>query len=425
MTATPWAPLLCTTLDERTASLARAAQDPRDASHDPQQLHAWERRFTAWLGGREGEWSACGFSSGRAALLAVVRALGLGAGCDVIVPGFTCKSVTNALRFSGAGVVFADIETDTFGLDARSVREAITPSTRALLVQHSFGLPSRDLGPLLELARERGLLVIEDCAHALGARWGGRIVGTLGDGAIFSFERGKVLTTVHGGMAVVRGASAARRLDDLARAASWGSDDDRLTLLRSVELAYSQWAAVLAGSRPDAAQPAPSAPAWPALTPRMWPAEFEGRWCEAYGQRMWPAVAALAQAQFDTLDEVLRQRCAQAMRWQRWADAHRLRTARPAQGSAPAWLRFPVWADAATKANSGRLEQSLGVEIGLWFTTPEHPVPSPQPQCPQGMRACAAVVNLPTLLPPTHPHAQDPPGPGTGGFPWGEDACPA
>jgi len=423
MTTPTRAPLLCTTLDERTARLARAAQDPRDPSHDPQQLQAWEQRFTEWLGGGQCESGTRGFSSGRAALLAVMRALGLGAGCDVIVPAFTCKSVTNALRFAGAGVVFADIETDTFGLDASRVSEAITPATRALLVQHSFGLPSRDLGPLLALARERGLLVIEDCAHALGARWHGQLVGTLGDGAIFSLERGKVLSTVHGGMAVVRGAPAAQRLDEVAQSAPWGSDDDRLTLLRSVELGHAQWAAIQAGARPDAAHTGPGTPALAGATPRMWPAEFEGRWCEAYGQRMWPAVAALAQAQFDTLDEVLRQRRAQAVRWQRWADTQGIRTARPAPGSAPSWLRFPLWVDESDKADPRRLEQRLGVEVGLWFTTPEHPVPSPQPQCPQGMRACAEVVNLPTLLPAAHPCAQDPTAPCTGGFPWGAGAC--
>lgn len=419
----PLAPLLCTTLDERTARIARDAQDPKDASHDPQQLSAWERRFTTWLGGAPGELSAHGFSSGRAALFAVVRALGLGPGSDVVVPAFTCKSVTNALRHAGAGVVFADIELDTFGPDACSVRKAITPATRALFVQHSFGLPSRDLHALLELARERSLLVIEDCAHALGARWRGLLVGTLGDGAIFSFERGKVLTTVHGGMAVVRGARAGQRLAGLAQAAPWGSDEERLTLLRSLEQEHAHWAALRPWAQVVAHETGHPAPAAFTPTPRMWPQEFEGRWCEAYGQRMWPAVAALAQAQFDILDDVLQRRSTQARRWQRWADARGLGTARPAADSMPAWLRFPVWVEAATKAAPQPLERALGVEVGLWFTTPEHPMPSPQPQCPQGMRACAGVVNLPTLLPATHPCAGDPAEPSTGGFPPGAGAC--
>lgn len=393
------APLLTNTLDARTAALARAALDPGDDSRDPAQREAWEQRFARWLGVADGG-TVAAWGSGRASLLAVVRALGLGAGDTVIVPAFTCRSVTQAIRQAGAAVQFADIETDAFGLDASSVHAAIGPATRALLVQHSFGLVGRDLEALLALARERGLLVIEDCAHAMGSSWRGQRLGALGDAAIFSFERGKVLSTVHGGMAVVRGEAAGERLRRAAAAAPTADEAELRRLLASIE---HDWRTLGA----DAQEPEPAAlPAVPAdLAPRMWPEELDGRICPQYEQRLAPALAALAQAQFDRLDAVLARRRQQAGAWQRVADAAGWRGAVVRADSSPCWLRFPFWVDPAVKAAPQALARQLGVDIGVWFTTPEHPVPSPQLHCPRGLRACAEVVNLPTLLPAWHPSA--------------------
>lgn len=388
------APLLCTTLDLRAVEIARSLrqQHPSDGDH---VVRAWEQRFGRWLA--RGHVRAC--ASGRGALYAVTRALGLGPGDGVVVPAFTCQSVLNAFHHAGVQTQAADIETQTFGLDVDATRAAITPSTRALMVQHSFGLAGRDLEALLSLARERRLLVIEDCAHALGGRSAGRPLGSLGDAAIFSFERGKVLTTVHGGMAVVQGEAAAQRLDRCIGAAPFPSADDTDALLASVEHDY--W--TLVGTDSGQAEQARTQ-LGPRTLPRMWPEEFEGRFCSIYAQRMSAPVAALADSQFDRLEEVLAMRRAQAAHWMHWARRAGLPTARVPDGSQPAWLRFPVWASPALKADPSPLEASLGVEVGLWFTSPSHPVPSTLGRCPRGMAACASVVNLPTLLPAGHPH---------------------
>jgi perosamine synthetase len=399
-TALP-APLLGATLDARTVAVARAGLDPHADVHDPAQVHRWERRFAAWLGLADTTAAVRGFGSGRAALLAVLRALDLGPDAEVIVPAFTCRSVTQAIRQAGAVPRFADIETEAFGLDVEATAQALRPSVRALLLQHSFGLPGRDLQALLALAEQHGLRIVEDCAHALGARWHGRPLGTLGDAAVFSFERGKVLSTCHGGMGVVRPAPGAARLNLLADGAPTLQGTALRTLLGSVGRDFHA-----AGGTPDAALDAALAGGPP--TPRMWPEEFEGRPCAAYGLGLSPVVAAMAQAQFDRLDEVLARRRAQAAVWAAWADARGLVHGRAQPGAEPAWLRFPVWVDAALKADPRPLADELGVEVGLWFTTPEHPVPAPQPHAPRGMAACAQVVNLPTLLPPDHPWAPGP-----------------
>jgi dTDP-4-amino-4,6-dideoxygalactose transaminase len=395
------APLLSTTLDQRAMEIARVAAamiregSARDTSSEGAATRAWEQRFATWLNGGY----VRAFGSGRAALFAVTKALGLGPGDGVIVPAFTCQSVLNALRYTGAEPQYADIETDAYGLDIDAVNAAMGPRTRAVLLQHTFGLIGRDIEPLLTLAKERQLLVIEDCAHALGATWQGKKLGRLGDGAIFSFERGKVLSTVHGGMAVVHSPEAAARLEGWADETPLPDQEQLGMQMNSV--VHDYWTQVASDS---------SMAGWARrrlaskLIPRMWPEEFDGRYCSHYRERMADVVAALAQSQFDRLDEVLSRRRAQAAAWQIWANASGALTAKVTAGSEPAWLRFPIWVDARTKAEPGALERELGVELGLWFTSPAHPVPSPQAHCPRGMDACAHVVNLPTLLPAGHPH---------------------
>ncbi|MCG9023861.1 aminotransferase class I/II-fold pyridoxal phosphate-dependent enzyme, partial [Laribacter hongkongensis] len=229
MTTLP-APLLSATLDRHDLETAeRWLADPQ-LGNDTRLTGDWENRFARWLGGG----TARAFMGGRAALLAVVRALGLGQGDEVIVPAFSCQCVANAIRFAGASVRYADIETDSFGLDLDATRAALGPATRAILLQHTFGLPSRDTAGLLQLAHERGLWVIEDCAHALGARWQGRLLGTLGDAAVFSFERSKIITCIHGGMAVVHDPYAADQLARLAERAPLPDDDSLRGQLASV-----------------------------------------------------------------------------------------------------------------------------------------------------------------------------------------------
>jgi len=389
-------PLLSTTLDRRALEIARAACANPEATAGDEAVRAWERRFSVWLG----RGHARGLGSGRAALRAVAHALELRPGDEVIVPAFTCQSVINAFRYAGAEPCYADIEAGGFGLDVDAVRTAITRSTRAILVQHTFGLVGRDHEAVLALAAERGLLVIEDCAHALGATWQGKKMGTFGDAAIFSFERGKVLTTVHGGMAVVHGESAKERLEAWMQLSRRPAPEQVRSQMASVQHDY--WMNV-AGD-PQMAASAMEAAGAEAI-PRMWPEEFSGEFCPQYVDRMVDVVAALADSQFDRLNEVLHRRRAQAVAWQGWADRAGLATAREFAGSRAAWLRFPVWVDPRAKADPSALAAALGVDIGVWFTSPCHPVPSVQPHCPQAMEACRRVVNLPTLLPEGHPFA--------------------
>jgi dTDP-4-amino-4,6-dideoxygalactose transaminase len=139
-------------------------------------------------------------------------ALGVGSGQEVICPSFTFVSTANAVLRTGARPVFADIEDTTLGLDPGDVERKVTPRTAAILPVHYAGV-APDMDGLLEMCRERDLKVVEDAAHALGARWRGRALGTLGDAGCFSFHETKNVTCGEGGALAVADPELARRAE--------------------------------------------------------------------------------------------------------------------------------------------------------------------------------------------------------------------
>jgi perosamine synthetase len=142
---------------------------------------------------------ALSFASGRAALLAGLRALGIGPGDDVLLPAYLCESVVTPVETVGARPVFFPIGRG-FEVDLEALERAVSPKTRAIVIIHYFGFP----GPVKEvraLCDRRGLALIEDCAHALYSQHGGRRLGTYGDLAIFS--PWKSLPLPDGGLLVV------------------------------------------------------------------------------------------------------------------------------------------------------------------------------------------------------------------------------
>ncbi len=147
------------------------------------------------------------FFKGRVALHAILQAAGIGKGHQVLLPGYTCVVVPNAINYSGAQPVFLDIEAETFNLDCDRLTEGLgarwqPEKARAIIVQHSYGIPC-NMDRIAAFAREYGLLVIEDSCHALGSRWAGRLVGSMGDAAFFSSQWSKPVTTGLGGWATI------------------------------------------------------------------------------------------------------------------------------------------------------------------------------------------------------------------------------
>ena len=170
-----------------------------------------EREFAAYVGAPV----AVGVSSGTAALHLALLALDLPRGAEVITTAMTFCATANAIVHAGATPVFADCERATLNLDPDDVRRKITPRTRALLPVHFAGRPC-DMTALGAIAREHGLAIVEDCAHAIESTIDGRHCGTFGDLGCFSFYVTKNLTTVEGGMVVARDPARADPIPVLA-----------------------------------------------------------------------------------------------------------------------------------------------------------------------------------------------------------------
>ncbi|MDO8561476.1 MAG: DegT/DnrJ/EryC1/StrS family aminotransferase [bacterium] len=144
---------------------------------------------------------AVSFNSATTALHGALVALGIGPGDEVIVPPYTMSATPMAVLMNGAVPIFADIDADTFCLDARKVEKAVTKRTKAILAVNLFG-QTADYGKLLPLAKKYKLKVIEDNAQAPGALWRGRPAGTIGDIGVFSFNVHKTIQSGEGGVLV-------------------------------------------------------------------------------------------------------------------------------------------------------------------------------------------------------------------------------
>ena len=161
-------------------------------------------------------------NSGTSGLHVCIRALGIGAGDEVIVPSFAFIAAANVIRYERAIPVFVEVDPETLALDPRKTEAAITPKTRAILVVHTFGCPAA-MREILDVARRHDLRVIEDACEAFGAEYNGRRVGGLGDAGVFAFYPNKQITTGEGGVIVTNDpaiAATARALRNQGRTGS-------------------------------------------------------------------------------------------------------------------------------------------------------------------------------------------------------------
>jgi perosamine synthetase len=184
------------------------------------KLEEFERVIARYIGVE----NAIGVSSGTSGLHLCVRALGIGAGDEVIVPSFAFIAVANAVRYEGAVPVFVDIDPKTLNIDPCRIEAAITPRTKAILVVHTFGFPA-ELSEILDIARRHGLYVIEDACEAIGAEYAGRKVGLFGDVGVFAFYPNKQITTGEGGMVVTGNPRIAASVRALRNHGRSDSDD--------------------------------------------------------------------------------------------------------------------------------------------------------------------------------------------------------
>ncbi|MFA6376487.1 MAG: aminotransferase class I/II-fold pyridoxal phosphate-dependent enzyme [Candidatus Paceibacterota bacterium] len=167
-----------------------------------------ELKFCQYLGVKH----AYSFNSGRSALVAILDGLGLEEGSEVLLQAFTCNAAVNPIRWAGLAPIFVDCD-QNYNLSAEDLKKKITLKSRVVMIQHTFGLPA-DIDEIKKVCDENNLILIEDCAHSLGAEYKGKKVGTFGKAAFFSFGRDKMISCVYGGMAVTSDAALAQKLKD-------------------------------------------------------------------------------------------------------------------------------------------------------------------------------------------------------------------
>jgi dTDP-4-amino-4,6-dideoxygalactose transaminase len=358
---------------------------------DGPALGRYEREFASAIGSRHG----IAFATGRVGLYGILRALGVGPGDEVILQAPTHIVVANAIRYTGARPVYADCVPGNWNIDLEDAARRVTPATKVLLVQHTFGIPA-DMDAVMAFVAGHELLLLEDCVHALGATWRGRPVGTFGRAAFFSTEETKVISTTMGGMVVTDDDGLAARVRDFQRSCKRPPASLTARYLLKL-LAYHVLTqphvhrfARAAYDRLDRRQPLPTP------TERS---ELEGGPRRDYEQRLGNAQAAIGLRQLRRLSRNIGHRRAIAATYAATLGARGYAAPTLPEGAEPAWVRYPVHVvdrDAAVRAVAPH------AVAGTWFSSVLEEAASPayggytEGSCPAAEDAARHLLNLPT-----------------------------
>ncbi|MHC4147214.1 MAG: DegT/DnrJ/EryC1/StrS family aminotransferase, partial [Planctomycetota bacterium] len=173
-------------------------------------IEEYQREFARFFGAER----AFGFWKGRVALYALLQALDVNQGDEVVLPGYTCVMNVNPIKYIGAKPIYVDIEPDTFNMNANLLEEKITSKTKVIIAQHTYGYPC-EMDAIMDIAQSKGISVIEDCCLALGSKYKGKLAGTFGRAGYFSFQWNKPYTTGLGGMVITSERQLAERIESL------------------------------------------------------------------------------------------------------------------------------------------------------------------------------------------------------------------
>ncbi|UHD15473.1 DegT/DnrJ/EryC1/StrS family aminotransferase [Thiocapsa bogorovii] len=338
------------------------------------------------------------FWKGRVALYAILKSLGVGEGDEVIVPGLTCVVVPNAVIYAGAKPVYVDVDPGTYTLTPESILALITPRTRAIIAQNSFGL-SADLDPILDQARNRGIEVIDDCTHGFGGTYKSRRNGSVARVSFFSTQWNKPFNTGIGGFAVTSDKALARSLEEFEARALKPSFKD-VAMLRALYFARHNLMR--------------ESTYWPLLRLYRWLSaknlvigSSQGEELEApqmpedFLKGLSNFQADLGIKALENLAEVIRFRQRVAAEYDVLLSG--LGKAVPVR---PQYAEHSFLKYAVRVKNRGRMMRDAErqrVRLGDWFNSPLHPIESDlspwgyeKGSCPRAEEAARELVNLPT-----------------------------
>jgi perosamine synthetase len=358
------------------------------------QCQKYEEAFAALYCAKK----AFSFWKGRVGLYAVLKALGVGPDDEVILPGYTCIMDVNPILYLGAKAVFVDIEPDTFNMDATKLEEKITPRTRLIIVQHTYGYVA-DLDKVLSIADRRKILVIEDCCLALGSKYKGKLAGTFTPVAYFSSQWNKTYTTGLGGMVICNESGMADKIQEICEREMMPAPFMKTFLLAGQLCLYRaftfpkttgvirkcfRWMVhhgLLEGSSSFLEISEPQLP-------------------ENFFMDMSWVQASSGLNQLRRLDKNIEHRKILKQFYDKLLQQHGWQVIKPPANTDPVLVRYPVRITEKEKAVQRATE--FGIELGAWFEQPLHPKEANMDlygykwgSCPQGEKAAREVVNLP------------------------------
>lgn len=357
------------------------------------QLEQWFRTFFDMS-------YAVSFASGRAALTAILSSYDIGKDDEVLLQAFTCVAVPNAVLSVGARPIYVDIAKD-LTLDPDDVAKKITAKTKAIIVQHTFGIPS-DMTRIRQLAKKHKCIVIEDCAHVVGGTYKQKKLGCWSDAAIFSFGRDKAFSSVFGGMAITNNQVLGKKLKQFQKKQEnpsflWVTQQ----LFHPVALAFvlPLYTVASLGKILLVALQKLHFLSFPVMA-----SEKKGTVAAQTLKRLPNALALLALSQLKTVKQTNTKREQFVTYYQQQVHSGE----QPFQEEAPL-LRFPLLVD-----NRDRLLQFFkkqGIYLGTWYSAVIDPlgvdfkkVYYKKGSCPNAEFAASRIINLPTY--PTLTNAQ-------------------
>jgi len=358
----------------------------------------FENAFADWVGAER----AFAFWKGRVATYAILRALGVGEGDEVILPGYTCVMDVNPIKYLGAGAVFVDIEPVTYNVDTRLLEQAVTPRTKVIVAQHTYGYPC-EMDAVMDIASRHGLPVVEDCCLALGSEYKGQRCGTFGVAAYWSFQWNKPFTTGIGGMATTSDGDLAAGIEALCAEQLQQPSAAAAGMLSLQRLVYR----LLIYPRTTAF--ATALFRWltrkGAVIGSSSTAEFVPEMAEDFFMGMSRSQARAGLRQMRRIEANLAHRRQMGRLYDDLLREAGWDVPEIPDTMDPVLVRYPV--RVADKARAIAEAPRHCVELGTWFECPLHPIETPMKlygyengMCPVAEKACREVVNL-----PTHPRA--------------------
>lgn len=357
-------------------------------------IEKYQNHFAEFFGAER----AFAFWKGRVALYAILKAVGIGPGDEIILPGYTCVMNVNPIKYLRAKPVYVDIEPLTFNIDVNLLRDKITPRTKVIIAQHTYGYPC-NMDAIMKIADEKGIIVIEDCCLALGTKYKWKLVGTFGRAAYFSSQWNKPYTTGLGGMAITNDSEFAAKIQSLC--------DSQMCVPSSGEV-FMLWAQLLIYRL--LIYPRTTAFAQNlfryltkkgAVVGSSSASEFQPIMAEDFFKSVSGVQARSGLRQLSKINENIRHRKEMVQLYDKLLKERGWSALRyDSDTCEPVLVRYPVRID--SKAEALEKAAGAGIELGSWFESPLHPIETPldvydyEPgSCPQAEKAALEVVNLP------------------------------